>query len=86
MNSFSYMSSSSFYIEKIIWCGIKLLKSRPGVSTPPLVIEFPGWKTNSQPLYLHQALSSIIAGQLPTFCAVRIYFPIYNPELSLTIY
>ena len=43
-------------------------------------------KRHTQPLYCEYALSSTIAGQLPTFHAVRIYFPTDNPELLLIIF
>ena len=44
-----------------------------------------GQKTHSQPLYLQLALKRTIAGQLPTLLAVRIYFPIHNPEFLTPI-
>jgi hypothetical protein len=36
--------------------------------------------THSQRLYLQYNLNNKIAGQMPTLHAVRIYFPIKNPE------
>ena len=59
----------------------------PGLGLLPTLDHLCSRMKDTHSLYIFKyALGSTIAGQLPTLHAVRIYFPINNPELLLTIY